>query len=337
MLLSQREPVTVPPVCRPCADPTTPAWRTSTARLPASAPSTTPRTSGWSRRCARKPSRSASGRPQTRWRASRPTSGARASSTGSMFETLLARLARALDAAGLPYMVIGGQAVLLYGAPRLTQDVDVTLGVDPSRLADVLGVVDSLGLTPLVEPYPFVEETLVLPCEDAATGLRVDLVFSYLGYERGAIERARPVRVGDVPVRFTTAEDLLVQKLVAGRARDLEDVRGVLVRQPDVDLGTVAGGSPSSTPRSAWRPRRRWTACTPRSGDPLAPRAACAGAGSGTGPRRRPPSAGTSTPGSGRRTRCRRGPPTARTSTGGARRRGRRPGRACRGAPSRRR
>ena len=113
-----------------------------------------------------------------------------------MFETLLARLARALDAAGLPYMVIGGQAVLLYGAPRLTQDVDVTLGVAPDRLADVLAVVEQLALRPLVEPETFVAETLVLPCEDAETGLRVDVVFSFPGYERGAIGRARPVMLG---------------------------------------------------------------------------------------------------------------------------------------------
>ena len=36
-----------------------------------------------------------------------------------MFESLLARLAHALDAAGLPYMVFGGQAVLLHGEPHL--------------------------------------------------------------------------------------------------------------------------------------------------------------------------------------------------------------------------
>jgi predicted nucleotidyltransferase len=156
-----------------------------------------------------------------------------------VFEALLARLARALDAAGVPYMIIGGQAVLLYGEPRLTQDVDVTLGVAPDRLTDVLGVVEALGLRPLVEPEPFVAETLVLPCEEDETGLRVDLVFSLPGYERTAIERANAVEVGGAEVRFASVEDLLIHKLVAGRPRDLEDVRGVLLRQPGADLGYV--------------------------------------------------------------------------------------------------
>ncbi len=36
-----------------------------------------------------------------------------------MFQKLLENIASALDERNLPYMVIGGQAVLLYGEPRL--------------------------------------------------------------------------------------------------------------------------------------------------------------------------------------------------------------------------
>ena len=161
------------------------------------------------------------------------------STDSTVFETLLANLARAFRAADLPYMVIGGQAVLLYGEARLTRDVGVTLGVAPDRLADVLGVVEHVGLQPLVEPGPFVAKTLVLPCEEAETGIRVDLVFSLPGYERKAMERTNGVEVGGEKVQFASVEDLLVHKLVAGRPRDLEDVRGVLLRQPGADLGYV--------------------------------------------------------------------------------------------------
>lgn len=151
----------------------------------------------------------------------------------------MARLAGALTDAGLPYMVIGGQAVLVYGEPRLTRDVDVTLGADPTRLADVLGVCGRLGLIPLVEPEAFVAETLVLPCEEPETGLRVDFIFSYEGYEREAVARAATVRLGGTDVRFASVEDLVVLKVVAGRPRDLEDVAGVLVRNPALDAAYV--------------------------------------------------------------------------------------------------
>ncbi len=45
--------------------------------------------------------------------------------------------------------------------------------------------------------------------------------------------------MGGVPVRFATAEDLLTHKLFAGRPRDLEDARGILLKQPHLGLGYV--------------------------------------------------------------------------------------------------
>ena len=42
-----------------------------------------------------------------------------------MFKTLLKKIVEQLEKAGIPYMVIGGQAVLVYGEPRLTKDKDL--------------------------------------------------------------------------------------------------------------------------------------------------------------------------------------------------------------------
>jgi hypothetical protein len=153
-----------------------------------------------------------------------------------MFERLLERIAYNLEKAGIPYMVIGGQAVLLYGEPRLTKDIDITLGVDLMRLQDVLSAVGLIGLTPLVDPAIFTRETMVLPCSDPETGVRVDLIFSFSPYEQLAIGRARIVRLGEADVRFASLEDLLIHKLIAGRPRDLEDARIILLKNPHSDL-----------------------------------------------------------------------------------------------------
>lgn len=153
------------------------------------------------------------------------------------FAELLARLARVLEAHRIPFMLIGGQAVLLHGEPRLTQDVDVTLGVGPSRLEDVLTLCSEARLDPLPEdPGDFVRSTFVLPARDTATGIRVDLIFSTTRYEGRAIERAERVAVGGAEVPFATAEDLIVHKLFAARPRDLEDAAGVVRRKgPELD------------------------------------------------------------------------------------------------------
>ena len=148
------------------------------------------------------------------------------------FEHLIAQLAAGLRARDLDFMLIGGQAVLLHGEPRLTQDVDVTLGVGPSRLADLLAACGDLRLEPLPkDPEAFVRDTFVLPAADPATQIRVDFIFSTTPYEAQALTRAVLVQVGGERVPFASAEDLILHKIFAGRARDLEDAAGVVRRK----------------------------------------------------------------------------------------------------------
>ena len=148
------------------------------------------------------------------------------------FGRLIARLSRELRNEGIPFMLIGGQAVLLHGEPRLTLDIDVTLGVAPERVDDILRVSEALDLDPLPEEiWTFVHETFVLPCADSNSGIRVDFIFSTTPYETQAIERAQTVEVEGEDVSFATAEDLILHKLFAGRPRDVEDASGVVRRK----------------------------------------------------------------------------------------------------------
>jgi predicted nucleotidyltransferase len=157
-----------------------------------------------------------------------------------VFETLLKKLARELDRARIPYMVIGGQAVQLYGEPRMTRDIDLTLGLGVEGLDRILDVSARCALKPATSaPAEFVRETMVLPVLDEQTGVRVDFVFSATDYERQAIGRGKLVKIDEVDVRFAAVEDVVIHKMVAGRPRDLDDVRGILAKGPDLDRGYV--------------------------------------------------------------------------------------------------
>jgi len=153
-----------------------------------------------------------------------------------MFEQLLEKISLALVKIGIPYMVIGGQAVLLYGEPRLTRDIDITLGTTLEELDVVLGLVESIGLKPLADPETFTHKTMVLPCRDPSTDIRVDFIFSFSPYEKQALERVSIVEMGNAKVSFASLEDLIIHKVIAGRPRDLEDVKSVLVKNPEVDF-----------------------------------------------------------------------------------------------------
>lgn len=157
-----------------------------------------------------------------------------------MFKELLKKISLTLDKNAIPYMVIGGQAVLLYGEPRLTRDIDITLGASLDRLEEVVALTRSIGLKSLVEPDSFTRKTMVLPSQDLDNGIRVDFIFSDYPYEQQAINRARKVKIDDVEVSFATVEDLIIHKIIAGRPRDMEDVKNVVIKHESFDKAYIA-------------------------------------------------------------------------------------------------
>lgn len=159
-----------------------------------------------------------------------------------MFEEILSRIGASLGRNKIPYMIIGGQAVLLYGEPRLTRDIDVTLGVNTDHLHGLLTVVQDLFLKPLPNDIEsFVKQTMVLPTLDQATGIRVDFIFSFTPYETEAIKRARKITIMNQEVCFASPEDVIIHKIFAGRPRDLEDVRTILLKNPEIDTQYIIG------------------------------------------------------------------------------------------------
>jgi predicted nucleotidyltransferase len=63
----------------------------------------------------------------------------------------------------------------------------------------------------------------------------VDFIFSFTPYERQAISRAKTVLLSGTNVMFASVEDVIIHKIFAGRPRDLEDVRSILLKNPHMD------------------------------------------------------------------------------------------------------
>jgi hypothetical protein len=154
---------------------------------------------------------------------------------------LIAALAEALADAGARWYLFGAQAALIWGRPRLTADVDVTVRLDPEDPDALVRALGRHGFRLRVNPADdFVRRTRVLPFVFAPNGLPVDVVLAGPGIEELFLSRAVPVRLGSVTVPVISPEDLIVTKILAGRPKDVEDVRGILFeRLPQLDLAAI--------------------------------------------------------------------------------------------------
>jgi hypothetical protein len=59
-------------------------------------------------------------------------------------ESALLEVAGAMDRLRIPYMLIGGLAVSLWGEPRSTLDVDVTIWVEPKDIEHTISEIGKL-------------------------------------------------------------------------------------------------------------------------------------------------------------------------------------------------
>jgi len=158
-----------------------------------------------------------------------------------VFKELIERIGIVLNGEKISYMIIGGQAVLYYGEPRFTKDIDIALGVDTDSLKRILALVANLNFSVLVDNVEdFVKRTMVLPTMDVQSGIRVDFVFSHSHYEQQALERARNVQFDKTCVKFASLEDVIIHKIIAGRPRDIEDVSSILLKNQESDYKYIA-------------------------------------------------------------------------------------------------
>lgn len=145
-------------------------------------------------------------------------------------EKALVMIARTLDAHRIPYMVIGGMANALWGVPRATLDIDVTVWVEPGSTSEIIRQMGKAFRIRTGRPESFVEKTRVLPME-TTEGVAIDMIFGMLSFEEEAIRRAVTNMVAGQPIRFCTAEDLVIMKIISQRPKDLDDVRAILKRR----------------------------------------------------------------------------------------------------------
>lgn len=129
-------------------------------------------------------------------------------------------------------MLIGALAANRYRAsPRLTQDADLLLADTGAGLDALESVFRSAGW----EIRRASPEGDLLRLRHPDHGI-ADLLMAGTEYQRVALDRAREEPLGNgESIRVLTAEDVIVHKLIAGRAQDLADIEAILIADVELD------------------------------------------------------------------------------------------------------
>jgi hypothetical protein len=139
---------------------------------------------------------------------------------------------------GYRYAVIGGISVAHWGEPRYTHDVDIKVLVPNTEYGQARAALRTAFPERARPNAP--NDPLIVAVK--IEGVIVDFLLAMPGYEELIIERATQVDLDGISAWVCSAEDLLIQKVVAGRGKDWLDVEALLIeRYGRLDQAYVLG------------------------------------------------------------------------------------------------
>ena len=133
--------------------------------------------------------------------------------------------------AGWSFCIIGGLAVMRWGNPRLTVDVDVTLLTgfgDEERFLDGL----SQKFKPRLANWREFARANRIVLLESSNGVRLDIALAGFPFEERAVGRASAYSfTPEISLITASAEDLVITKAFADRPRDWNDIESVIACQ----------------------------------------------------------------------------------------------------------
>lgn len=150
-----------------------------------------------------------------------------------------ARLARQLEELQQEYAIGGAIALGVWGVPRGTLDVDLTLYLSPEKPSHCIWLLQDLGCD--VDSQAALESFREHGfCRVSCEAVTVDVFLPTIAFYEAARLRRRRIQLGDHPVWIWDAETLTVFKMMFFRRKDVADVEQIMRTQGDqLDRGWV--------------------------------------------------------------------------------------------------
>lgn len=145
----------------------------------------------------------------------------------------LQRLLHKFDDRGV---IIGGIAVGFLGKPRFTADVDAMFLLSTTDIPNFIELAREENIVPRTsDAGEFARKSRVLLLKHGPTEIEIDVSLGVLPFEEEMVERCSTKSFANLSIRLPTPEDLIIMKAIAHRPKDLEDIRTIADKYPELD------------------------------------------------------------------------------------------------------
>jgi predicted nucleotidyltransferase len=137
-------------------------------------------------------------------------------------------------------VIIGGVAVGFLGKPRFTADIDAVFLLSVKDIPQFMEFARAERILPRIpDAVEFAEKNRVLLLKHIPTEINIDISLGILPFEEEMVNRGTTQSVAGLAIRLPTPEDLIIMKAIAHRHKDLEDIRTIADKYPDLDQQRV--------------------------------------------------------------------------------------------------
>lgn len=150
---------------------------------------------------------------------------------------ILEKVCRFMGKEEIEYVIVGGIAVLIYGRPRSTMDVDIIIKIKEEEIANLVEFLKE-------NEFRISSEDLrqVLAEKSNCTAFyrnslfRLDIRGVYTHFDRKTLQRRKEINYEVINLFLASPEDTLLNKILFGSEKDTEDAESVWLRQEGLDL-----------------------------------------------------------------------------------------------------
>ena len=132
-----------------------------------------------------------------------------------------------LNAKNVDYIIVGGIAVVYYGYPRYTGDIDIWVNKNESNAKKIIEVIKEFGFTDLgLTVEDLTEDNMVF--QFGVEPNRIDIITDVDGLNFNDSKKYRKkVTIGDIDIFLISLNDLKKNKKKSGRHKDLDDLENL--------------------------------------------------------------------------------------------------------------